>query len=265
MPPRRGQSIETYLRRTRILAALALAAFAAGIVSDAEDGDFWARHALLAGLVSSVLVVLLSVAVINEVLERRRRRRWSVLAQYVLFELIRNARMIWVGVLDLAGLLPTEETQQEFVESARRTVRDHARLVAAVRGMVRTADRRGSIRNELAFLNDHCDQVLGRWAGVMLSSDVYAEVIDRHVELAGDVSWISGLFDASEPAGDSHRHKRARSSPAVAIQSDLSGDWLADRIVVITELAEELDRGTLDLALRLVPVEWWEERLGTSA
>jgi hypothetical protein len=55
------------------------------------------------------------------------------------------------------------------------------------------------------------------------------------------------------------------SSPAVQIQPDLGSEWLADRIVVIAQLAEELDRGTLDLALRIVPVQWWEERLGTTA
>jgi hypothetical protein len=50
----------------------------------------------------------------------------------------------------------------------------------------------------------------------------------------------------------------------VEIESDLSAEWLADRIVVITQLAEELDRSTLELALRIVPVEWWQERLGTN-
>ena len=31
------------------------------------------------------------------------------------------------------------------------------------------------------------------------------------------------------------------------------------------QLAEELDRGTLEIALRLVPFEWWAARLGTTA
>jgi hypothetical protein len=98
----------------------------------------------------------------------------------------------------------------------------------------------------------------------MLGSAVYAGVIDRHVELGGDIAWIAGLFDASYPTSDERRQKRARSSPAVEIESQLSGEWLADRLVVITQLAEDLDRSTLDLALRIVPVQWWEERLGTS-
>jgi hypothetical protein len=44
----------------------------------------------------------------------------------------------------------------------------------------------------------------------------------------------------------------------------IEGDELAKRIVVITQLAEELDRTTLDLALRIVPLEWWEARLGAT-
>ena len=63
---------------------------------------------------------------------------------------------------------------------------------------------------------------------------------------------------------DVRRQQRARSSPAVQIEADLGIEWLTDRLVVITQLAEALDRGTLELALRIVPVEWWQARLGTS-
>ena len=88
--PRRSQSVDAYLRRTRVVAVVAVMALAAGIVSDALGGRFWTRHALLAGLAASVIVVMLSVAVIDEVLERRRRQRWSILAQYVMLELVRK-------------------------------------------------------------------------------------------------------------------------------------------------------------------------------
>jgi hypothetical protein len=97
----------------------------------------------------------------------------------------------------------------------------------------------------------------------MLNSEAYAEILDRHVELAGDIAWIANLFDSSYPSPDARRQRRARSSPAIQIQPELSGEWLADRIVVVTQLAEKLDRGTLELALRIVPVEWWQARLGT--
>jgi hypothetical protein len=208
---------------------------------------------------------MVSVGVINEVVERRRRRRWSVLAQYVMFELVRNARMVWIGVLELANLLTLDSSHRESVESNRAVVRDTARLTAAVREIVHDDDRYNSLRSEVAFLAENSDQALSRWASVMLNSDIYAGIIDRHVELGGDIAWIGGLFDAHYPPADVRRQKRALSSPALEIESQLGGDWLADRVVVIAQLAEELDRTTLDLALRIVPVQWWEERLGTNA
>ena len=262
--PRSTRPDDWLLWRPRVMSVVALVVLSAGVVSDLLNGSFWLRHALLASLVGSVIVVVLSVAVINEVIETRRRRRWRVLAQYVMFELVRNARMIWSSVLDLAGLLTTEGSQRELVDAGHQVVRDTPRLTAAVRDIVNADGRFASLRSEVAFLAEHADEVLGRWAGVMLGSEVYAEVIDRHVELGGDVAWIDGIFDASYPPSDMRRRRRALSSPAVEIQSELSAEWLADRIVVITQLAEDLDRRTLELALRIVPVRWWEERLGTN-
>jgi hypothetical protein len=247
-----------------LLAIFALIALAAGIVSDATEENFWVRHALLAGLVASVIVVMLSVAVLNEVLERRGRQRWSVLAQYVLVELVRNARMIWMGVLDETGLLPAGGTQQEDVDASAEVVRDTPRLTSGVRATLDDDVRRSRLHSEISFLAEQSDQVLGRWAGVMLNAEVYAEIIDRHVELAGDIAWIGSLLDTSHPPGEARRQRRARSNPTTQIQAELDSQWLADRIVVIAQLAESLDRGTLELALRIVPVEWWEARLATA-
>jgi hypothetical protein len=246
------------------MAILALVALVAGVVSDFTNGSFWERHPLLAGLVSSVLVVMLSVAVVNEVIERRRRQRWSILAQYVMFELVRNARMVWLGVLELAGLLPTDANQQDSIDMSAQVVRDTTRLTAAVRTMVGDDDAHARLQQDIAFFAEHADEVLGRWAAVMLNAEVYAEIIDRHVELAGDIAWIGGILDTSHPPDDIRRQRRARSSAAVQIENEPGVEWLADRIVVITQLAEALDRGTLELALRIVPVQWWEARLGTA-
>jgi hypothetical protein len=262
--PRRAETVESHLRQTRLLAILALAVFVAGVVSDFTSTRFWVRHALLASVAGSVLVVVLSLAVLNEVLERRRRRRWRVLAQYVMFELVRNARMVWSGVLEAAGLFPTEVTQGSAMDAAADVVRDTERLTAAVRGVLDDDGLRSRLHSGIAFAAEHSDEVLGRWAAVMLNGDVYTEVIDRHVELAGDVAWIGGLLDAAHPPDDIRRQRRARSSPAVQIEGEGSNAWLADRIVMIAQLAEALDRGTLELALRIVPVQWWQARLGTT-
>jgi 8-oxo-dGTP pyrophosphatase MutT (NUDIX family) len=252
------------LRGTRILAIVALLALAAGIVSDVFEGDFWARHALLAGLAASVIVVMISVAVIYAVLERRRRERWSILAQFVMLELVRNARLIWTGVLAQVGLLSVDAARPESVDANGRIVRDTPPLTAAVRHTIADDALRRELHEEITLLAAHTDEVLGRWAAVMLNADVYAEVIDRHVELASDISWLVSLLDNAEPPQDYRRQRRASSSPAVQVEGQIAGEDLAARIVVITQLAEELDRNTLDLALRIVPVEWWQTRLGAT-
>ena len=262
--PRRSRSVDALLRGTRALAIVALLAMVGGIVSDVAGGSFWARHALLAGLAASVIVVMLSVAVINELVERRRRQRWSILAQFVMLELVRNARLIWTGVLAQVGLLPPDAARPDSVDVNGQIARDTSRLTAAVRKAIADDALRRGLHEEIALLAGHTDELLGRWAAVMLNADVYAEVIDRHVELASDISWLLGLLDNADPPKDHRRHRRAASSPAVQIEGQIEGDELAKRIVVITQLAEELDRTTLDLALRLVPVEWWEARLGAT-
>ena len=242
----------------------ALLALAGGIVSDALGGTFWERHALLTSLVASVIVVMLSIAVINEALERRRRERWSVLAQYVMLELVRNARLIWTGMLEHAGLLAPDSARPDSVEANGRLVRDTPRLTAALRGVVADDARLHRLHEEIYLLAAQSDQVLGRWAAVMLNADVYAEVVDRHVELASDMRWLENLLDNSDIPEDRRRQRLARSSPAVQVEGGIAGEQLADRIVVITQLAEQLDRTTLRLALRIVPLEWWEARLGTT-
>ncbi len=224
------------------------------------------RHPLLAGLASSAIVVLLSVAVVNEALSIRGRRRWSVLAQYVMLELVRDARMVWTAVVELAGLMPAGANPPAAIDAAALVVRDTPRLTKAVHGLLADADRRRVLRDQVARLVVHNDEVLGRWAAVMLNAEAYAEVVDRHVELAGSLAWLGSLLDQSEPTdGDQLRWHRARSNPAVQIRGHMDDDRLAQRLVAITQLAEQLDRGTLDLAVKIVPVEWWEARLATSA
>src|SRR5271154_3987785 len=264
--PERSESVESYLRQTRAGAALALLALAAAIASEQSSEHIWARHPLLAGLASSAIIVMLSVAVVNEALEIRRRRRWSVLAQYVMLELIRDARMVWTGFVDLAGLMPADANSATAIDEAALVVRDTPRLTKGVHGLLADAERRRVLRDHVARLVVHNDEVLGRWAAVMLNADAYAEVVDRRVELAESLAWLGSLLDQSEPGdGDELRWQRARSNPAVQITGDMDDDRLAQRVVAITQLAEQLDRGTLELAVKIVPVAWWEARLGTSA
>jgi hypothetical protein len=97
------------VRATRIIGGLSVLVLAGAIAWDLVNDRFWSRHALFTSLVASLIVVGVTAAVLNEVLERRQRQRWSVLAQYALFEFVRAARLVWSGLLELAGLVPDGE------------------------------------------------------------------------------------------------------------------------------------------------------------
>jgi hypothetical protein len=270
--PTRTESPDAYLRRTRALAALAVLALAGGVVSDALAASFWSDHALLAGLVASVIIVMLTVALVNEAVERRSRQRWRVLAQYVMLQLVRDARVVWTGFAELAGLMPADPHANDgevhaaaaALEAASRAVRDTTRLSEGLRGLVAETDGRQRLYDRVALLVRHNDEVLGRWAAVMLNSDVYAEVIDRHVELAGDLAWLGSTLEL-QISDHPERARPGRGHPAALVAGPLDDEQLAQRMAVITQLAEQLDSGTLALALRIVPFDWWREQLGASA
>ena len=162
---------------------------------------FWAEHALLTSIVASVLVVLVSVAVINEVIEQRRRKRWRVLAQYVMFELVRNARMFWLGVLEEAGRAPPPMPRR----ASSSTRRDRSFVTRPgspwpfAPWSVTLTPRSLASRHRLSSPRTptRCS-VNGR--AVMLNAELYAEIIDRHVELAGIIVWISDLLDIKSSA-----------------------------------------------------------------
>lgn len=69
------------MRATRIIGGLSLLVLSGAIAWDLGNDGFWSRHALFTSLVASSIVVAVTAAVVNEVLERRQRERWSVLAR----------------------------------------------------------------------------------------------------------------------------------------------------------------------------------------
>ena len=97
------------MRATRIIGGLSVLVLVGAIAWDLADDGFWSRHTLFTSLVASLIVVAVTAAVLNEVLDRRQRERWSVLAQYALFDFVRTARLVWSGLLELAGLVPDGE------------------------------------------------------------------------------------------------------------------------------------------------------------
>jgi hypothetical protein len=232
------------------------------VVWDLDDDGFWVRHTLVTGLVASLIVVAVTVAVLDEVLERRQRQRWSVLAQYALFDLVRTARLVWTSLLELAGLGPDEELEDGALAAGSEAVLDTPRLAAAIDDMLASADRREQLHRLIARLRAHGQEVLGRWADVMVNSGTYTEIVDRHVELYSRLYWWGSVLDESDPL-EEHltRPRLSRLSPATQASGPVEDEWLRDNLVAIAQLAESLDRGSFDLAMRIVPPEWWAAQL----
>jgi hypothetical protein len=263
--PRSGSRLG-YLRETRILAGLAVLFLAAAVASDRLANGFWGRNPLLTNLVASLVAVVLTVAVINEVLERRQRRRWSLLAQYVLFELVRTSRLTWTTLMELLGLMYAGEETETTLSGGARLLHETPTVVDAMRELLADADRRQLLHSVLARLMSRSDEMLGRWAGVMLNSAAYTEIIDRHVELYSRLAWVGSLLEHLEPTDDDPRRRRlSRSSPAVQLQGNYDDEWLSDNLVAIAQLAQILDESSLVLALRIVPEEWWSAQAQAAA
>jgi len=251
-----------YVRATRIIGGLSLLVLSAAVAWDLADDTFWSHHTLIANLVASFIVVGVTAGVLNEVLERRQRERWSVLAQYALFDLVRTARLVWTGLLELAGLAPNGELGDEALAAASEAVRDTPTFSTAVDEMLASDDRRQQLHQLLAGLLRQGQEVLGRWSDVMVNSGRYAEIVDRHVELYSRLYWWGGVLDESEPL-EEHvtRPRLSRVSPATQTIGPVEDEWLRVNLVAIAQLAESLDRTSLALAMRIVPIDWWRARL----
>jgi hypothetical protein len=250
------------VRATRIAGALSLLVLSGAIAWDLANDGFWSRHALFTSLVASSIVVGVSAAVLNEVIERRQRERWSVLAQYALFQFVTTARLVWSGLVELAGLVPEGDLRGEALAAGSDAVRDTPRLAAAMDEVLASSDRRAQLHRLIAGLLDHSQEVLGRWADVMVNSGSYAEIIDRHVELYSRLYWWGSVLDESDPLEEHlSRPRLSRVSPATQVMGPVDDAWLRENLVAIAQLAESLERASFELAFRIVPQEWWVTRL----
>ena len=199
--PRRSDSPRTYLRPTRIIGGLSVLALAGAVVWDLINDEFWFRHTLFTALVASSIVVAVTAAVLNDGLERRQRERWSG---------ARAVRTIRLGphsstrldrvLIELAGLVPDEELE-DGLAAGSEAVLDTPRLAAAIDELLASADRREQLHRLIARLRAHGEEVLGRWADVMVNSGEHrrAVIVDRHVELYSRLYWWGSVLDESEP------------------------------------------------------------------
>src|SRR5262249_5934731 len=129
--------------------------------------------------------------------------------------------------------------------------------------MLASADRREQLHRLIAELLDHGRDVLGRWADMMVNSGAYAEILDRHVELYSRIYWWGSVLDESDPLEEHlSRPRLSRVSPATqASIGPVEEEWLRDNFAAIAQLAESLDRSSFELAMQIVPLDWWVTQL----
>jgi hypothetical protein len=169
---------------------------------------------------------------------------------------------VWTSLLELAGLVPDEELVDGALPAATEAVHDTPRLTAALDHMLAAVDGRERLHRLIGELHGHGQEVLGRWADVMVNSGTYAETVDRHVELYSRLYWWGSVLDESEPLEEHlSRPRLSRLSPATQASGPVEDEWLRDNLVAIVQLAESLDRGSFELAMRIVPIEWWATQL----
>ena len=235
----------------------------AAAVSEFVIGSFWRSHSMLTSLVANLIVVLVSVAVISQWLERRKREQWNVLAQNVMFALAQCARLTWTSMLALSALVPyagseTAPLTRENLEIAL----DPARVQTAMAALLEDPERRQRLQLVVGRLSDHAAGVITNWANVMVGASSYASLLNSHVELQSRLEWLSAVMENREPPPDQdgRRRRLTRASIAVGAVAHLGDEWLRDQATAITVLAAQLDQISLDQAFSLNSPDWWVTR-----
>ena len=252
--------------RLAIAATLGVVVLVLAAVSDFLFGSFWSSHAMLTSLIASLLVLAVTVVVLNEALERRDRRRWSVLAQYVLFQLVQSARATWMGTVELITGHEIETGSTDGLLVGARLALDTSSFSTATRAMLEDHERRRVLQEMFVILAGHSRTVIANWAAVMVGAGPYTAVFDRHVELQGRLDWVAEILSHNEPtaARTFHESKLARSAVSAEFANQFGDDWLHDTIVSTTQFAVNLDYESRALGFRLVPLEAWNERIQAS-
>ena len=240
-------------RRPPVAAFGAVALIAVVVSSDFYASQFWLGHPATTAIFASLTVVLVSVTVIEAILNRRSERRWRLLAQYALLELAEAAHGAW-GVL-LVVIDEANSGSNAAADPARviEVLHSPARAPAMKRkidSMLTDPARRNELQKSLEQTLATSRELISRWGAVLTGSTSFSELFDRHVEMIGR---IHGLWYFL--AYGTRRGSRFR-SPGGSHRDD----WFVDNLFSMTRIAIRLEDETWAIALRVVPPDWWDMR-----
>jgi hypothetical protein len=234
-------------------ALVAVAVVLALTSSDFYARQFWLKHPATTAILASLVAVLVSVTVIDVVLNRRYERRWRLLAQYALLELAETARTAWGALASVLG--DGERANGELADSSgiTRMLASPERAPALRRFVVAAlADphTRDNLRSSLEHTLETSRGLIGRWGVVLTGSSSYSELFDRHVEMIGRIHGLWYFLAYGTRRGSQFR------SPGGSHRDD----WFVDNFLSMTRIAIHLERETWAVALRVVPPDWWDSR-----
>ena len=245
-------------RRTAAILAILLLLAVAG--SDFIIAGFWLSHPMLTAIVSALVVVVLSVAVIEVVLSRRSERRWRVLAQTALMELAEAANTTWSALAAALELQGASEMSPDRVRAALASDATGPKVRREIEAALMNAQLREKLAGRLTERLADGHQILGRWAVALTASETYAEIFDQHVELYGRVGgllqFLSEGYKQTDPRGLRGRGRREYSSPG----GEAEDEWFVDNLIGTINIGASLEDATWDLALRILPQAWWDRR-----
>ena len=223
------------------------------ISSDFYAGRFWLDHPVTTAILASLAVVLVSITVINVVLNRRSERRWRLLAQYALLELAEAARDAWgvlVSVIHDGDHEDNEEADALRITQILDSPEQAPVLMRNVEAILTDPHKRDELRRSLERTLDLSRELISRWGVVLTGSSSYSELFDRHVEMIGRVHGLWYFL-----AYGTRRGSRFRSPGGIH-----SDDWFIDNFLSMTRIAIRLEDETWAIALHLVPPGWWDLR-----
>jgi hypothetical protein len=223
------------------------------VSSDFYASQFWLGHPVTTAILASLTVVLVSVTVIEVVLNRRSERRWRLLAQYALLELAESARGAWGVLLDViyeenSGSEDTADPSQviQVLDSPERAPVLKRKIDAILTDPLRRDALQGSLEQTLATSRE----LISRWGAVFTGSTSFSELFDRHVEMIGRIHGLWYFLAYGRRRGGRFR------SPGGSHRDD----WFVDNLLSMTRIAIRLEDETWAIALRVVPPDWWDMR-----
>jgi hypothetical protein len=253
--------------RLAVATAAGIIVIAGAAGSDFVFGSFWSSHAMLTSLVASLIVLAVTVAIVSEVAERRARRRWAVLGQYVLFELVRTVRATWIGVVELSALGTVDAASSEGLQAGARLALDNERLAGAVAVAVASSRQRQRISELIVAVGAQSRSLIMNWAPLMVDAGPYGPLFDRHVELHSLISWVAETLEPGSTSKwlQAQHEVLGRSSVATEYSAVRDERWLSSQLVTAAQLAVELDFESVALGFRLVSLASWSARLSQVA